>query len=90
MREADEGPNGLQLYLAEIAREPLLSKPEEERLARAMEDGRQASATLSRAAELPPERREALEEAVAAGGRARQQFIRANLRLVVSVARQWA
>ncbi len=82
--------DGLRLYLAEIGREPLLTKSEEECLARAMECGRCAADRLAAERELLLHERRALEDAVVAGERARQRFLRANLRLVVSIARQWA
>ncbi len=80
----------VRLYLREIAREPLLTKTEEASLARAIELGRDAREELDRRAEAPvTARRAALEQLVASGERARQQFVRANLRLVVAVARRW-
>ena len=85
----DEGP--LRLYLREIGREPLLSKDDEVRLARAIEAGRRASVELGRAEDenLTPARRAALEQSRTAGERAWDQLVRANLRLVVAVARHW-
>jgi RNA polymerase primary sigma factor len=80
----------LGLYLAEIGREPRLTKDEETSLAQAIERGRRASEELRGQLEvLTPSRRGALEEAAAEGERCRHRFIRANLRLVVAVARQW-
>jgi RNA polymerase sigma factor (sigma-70 family) len=80
----------LGLYLEEIGREPLLSEREEKDLARAIERGREASEHLRlHAGTLAPDARATLERAVDEGERARERFIRANLRLVVSVARRW-
>jgi RNA polymerase primary sigma factor len=90
MDGSDGGLNAVRLYLDEIRREPLLTKREEEALARTIESGRRAAEELARTDVPPAAQRAALEEAVAVGVRARQQFIRANLRLVVSVARQWS
>jgi RNA polymerase sigma factor (sigma-70 family) len=84
------GLDAFRLYLDEIGHEPPLSKDEEEALGRAIEQGRQALRELERSAALSADERSALEEAGAAGERARQRLIRANLRLVVSVARQWS
>ena len=88
MSGAGDAVDGLRLYLAQIGREPLLSRAEEEALARAMEDGRDAAHRLAEAG-LGPHERESLEKVVACGDCARQRFVRANLRLVVSVARHW-
>ena len=81
----------LRLYLREIGREPLLGKEDEGRLAQAIEAGRRASLELGRAEDesLTPARRAALEELAAAGERAWDQLVRANLRLVVALARRW-
>jgi RNA polymerase sigma factor (sigma-70 family) len=79
-----------RLYLRDIGREPLLTKEEEASLARDIERGRTADEELRRhAAVLTPERRRTLEKLAAVGERSRQRFVRANLRLVVSIARQW-
>ena len=64
----------VQQYLAELRREPLLTAAQEIELAKAIEAGRAVDAT--------PEARE-----IAAA--ARQRFIEANLRLVVSVAKRY-
>jgi RNA polymerase primary sigma factor len=82
----------LRLYLQEIGREPLLRKEDEVRLARAIAVGRRASMALTGAEDedlLTPARRAALEESAAAGERAWDQLVRANLRLVVALARHW-
>lgn len=90
MRELTHGLNAVRLYLDEVGHEPLLSFDEEQSLARMMEEGRRAAAELASLDSPGPAREEALEAAIAAGERARQRFIRANLRLVVSVARRWS
>ena len=53
-------------------------------LSRAIEDGRDAAARLA-----DGERGADLRRAVAAGARAKERFIRSNLRLVVSIARRY-
>ena len=91
MGDVNDDEGLLRLYLQEIGREPLLTKADEARLAQAIEAGRRASEELARDdGNLEPDRRAALEELVAAGERSRQQFVRANLRLVVAVARHWS
>jgi RNA polymerase primary sigma factor len=83
--EADD----VRLYLEAAAREPLLTKEEEVELAMAIERGEAAEARLE-GGRLRSETsiRKAKEE-VRKGHAARQRFIRANLRLVVSIARKY-
>ena len=83
--EADD----VRLYLEAAAREPLLTKEEEVELAMAIERGEEAQAKL-RGGRLRSETsiRKA-KELVRKGREARQRFIRANLRLVVSIARKY-
>ncbi len=79
----------LRLYLEAAAREPLLTKEEEVELAILIEHGKEAEERL-RAGRLRAESsimkaRKGVRKAEAA----RQRFIMANLRLVVSVARKY-
>jgi RNA polymerase sigma factor (sigma-70 family) len=86
-------PDLLGLYLNEAGRFALLTKADEVCLGQVIEAGRAASEELAgRGHGLAPRRTRELFEAVGAGDRARAQFINANLRLVVSVARkyQWS
>jgi len=81
-------------YLREVGATPLLTADEEVDLARRIEAGVYAAELLRRADEhedegaLDPERRRALRAVVADGERAKEHMIRANLRLVVSVAKK--
>ncbi|HEX6147725.1 MAG TPA: sigma factor, partial [Acidimicrobiia bacterium] len=79
----------LTQYLAGIGEHDLLSADDEVRLAQAMEAGAEASRRLEAGVDDPGERNR-LERAVKAGERARQRFVEANLRLVVSNARLYA
>ena len=81
----------LRQYLREIGAYPLLSAADEVNLAMAIEAGAEADGVLqSRSAKsLSAARRAQLEEASAAGAEARRQFILANLRLVVSIAKRY-
>src|SRR3954451_19674252 len=72
------------LYLNEIGLVPLLTAEEERELAQTIEAGREAATKLAQG-----ERSAALRRAVADAERARDRFIRANLRLVVSIARRY-
>jgi RNA polymerase primary sigma factor len=79
----------VRLYLEAAAREPLLTKEQEVELAIAIERGKEAEERLSRGRLRSTNSIRQAEEAVREAGRARQRFILANLRLVVSVARKY-
>jgi RNA polymerase primary sigma factor len=76
--------DSIGLYLNEIGKVPLLTAEEEKVLSRTIEAGRDAQARLDSG-----ERGKALREAVAEAAKAKDRFIRANLRLVVSIARRY-
>ena len=78
----------LRLYLQEIGKHSLLSKADEQRLGRIIEAGRNAAATLDNDGSLSDDRRAELCALVAAGERATETFVSANLRLVVSMAKR--
>jgi RNA polymerase primary sigma factor len=78
------------LYLKEMARVPLLTTEEEVSLAQRLEKGQLASeklATLN--GKATAEEREALIHAVNDGREAREHLIKANTRLVVSIAKRY-
>src|SRR4051812_50192755 len=78
------------VYLHEISKTPLLDAAQEVVLAKAVEAGLYAEHLLDGG--NTPEcdaTRDELERLVADGERAKDQFIRANLRLVVSIARRY-
>jgi RNA polymerase primary sigma factor len=83
--EADD----VRLYLEAAAREPLLTKEEEVELAMAIEHGEEAQARLQAGRLKSEVSIRKAKEAVRKGESARQRFIRANLRLVVSIARKY-
>ncbi|MDY7078727.1 MAG: sigma-70 family RNA polymerase sigma factor [Chloroflexota bacterium] len=76
------------LYLREMARVPLLRIEEEIRLARILEAGRSAMEIL-RNDGSDPVRREELERQIEEGQIAREHLIKANTRLVVSIAKKY-
>lgn len=82
------------MYLDEIARTPLLDAAREVELSRDIEAGVYAERILAADTGLPAgagadAKREELEAIVGAGERAKDIFIRSNLRLVVAVARRY-
>jgi RNA polymerase primary sigma factor len=76
-------------YLNEIGLVPLLTAEEERELSQVIEAGRDAAARLEREKGLGRRDRRQLDERVRAAAAAKDLFIRANLRLVVSVARRY-
>ncbi|HIE38499.1 MAG TPA: sigma-70 family RNA polymerase sigma factor, partial [Anaerolineae bacterium] len=76
------------LYLKEMARVPLLSTEEEVRLARMVELGREARRLLADDGTDPVERSR-LGALIEQGRAAREHLIKANTRLVVSIAKKY-
>lgn len=77
------------VYLHEISRTPLLDAAKEVDLSKAIEAGLYAAHLLTEEPLPVGVQRDELEQLVAEGERAKDLFIRANLRLVVSIARRY-
>ncbi len=78
------------LYLKEMARVPLLTTEEEVELAKRLEAGNMARAELAMLGEeVSEERRRELEALIEDGKEARDHLIKANTRLVVSIAKKY-
>jgi len=78
------------LYLKEMARVSLLGVDEEIQLAQRIEAGRAAQKELQKSnGSCPQARRQELEERVQEGSSAREHLIKANTRLVVSIAKRY-
>jgi RNA polymerase sigma factor (sigma-70 family) len=77
------------VYLHEISRTPLLDAQAEVTLAKAVEAGLYAEHLLDGGSTPAGVERADLERIVTEGEQAKDQFIRANLRLVVSIARRY-
>ncbi|NNC76238.1 MAG: sigma-70 family RNA polymerase sigma factor [Acidimicrobiia bacterium] len=92
-RRAKEAPvsDGVGLYLEEVASHTLLTAEDEVTLARLMEAGREAAVLLAVPdAKLTASKKVQLRRDVRAADDAKAQFIRCNLRLVISIAKRYA
>ena len=76
-------------YLNEIGAVALLTADDEKMLSKAIEKGRDAHVVLDGEEKLTAAERRSLRTAVREAEAARDRFIRANLRLVVSIARRY-
>ena len=81
--------DSIGLYLKEMARVPLLSTQEEVRLAKLFEEGQAAEYRLGKNGHDPEQQRRRLEQAIKEGKAAREHLIKANTRLVVSIAKKY-
>jgi RNA polymerase primary sigma factor len=88
-RQSAEQQDAVGAYLEAIGRHELLTKDDEARLGRLVMDGLAALERLDGPERLRPTQRRQLQQAIAAGQRARDEFVVANLRLVVSIARRY-
>jgi RNA polymerase primary sigma factor len=78
------------LYLKEMSRVPLLNMEEETDIARRIETGRHSQVELDRSnGGCPPQQKKLLQQQVEDGQLAREHLIKANTRLVVSVAKKY-
>jgi len=86
--ESLDTSDAVSLYLREIGRVPLLTAEEEVELAKRMEEGRFAKRRLRRGESREEEARR-LRAIAEHGNQAEQHLIKANSRLVVSVAKKY-
>jgi RNA polymerase primary sigma factor len=80
----------VRLYLNEIGQVDLLTADDERRLGKAIRDGLDAQRQLEESgSSLGLKERRALQRVVSEGNAAKDHMVRANLRLVVSIARRY-
>ncbi len=79
----------VRLYLNDIGKHALLAKDDEARLAQAIEAGRAARSASALTEGITPARRRELSRLSRDGDLAAETFVKANLRLVVSIARRY-
>ena len=88
--EREKNVDTVGLYLKEMSRVPLLTTEEEIDLAQRIEAGRKAKIKLAEKNEnIPPKTFQKLETLVRGGFAAREHLIKANTRLVVSIAKKY-
>jgi len=91
-RRPSVDPNAdlVQFYFRDIRPiSSLITADEEQNLARAVQQGKQAQLRARRSPSMPADERARIESQIAAGENARQQLIISNTRLVVSVAKSF-
>ena len=89
-REGASVADTVGMYLEEVSSHTLLTADDEVALARAMEAGRKAERRLDSSDDLTSEQRATLYRLVHDGEEAKMEFIRANLRLVISISKRYA
>lgn len=86
----DSGPDAVRMYLNEIGQVDLLNAEDERRLGKLIKDGIAAQVALDAGeGKLGLRERRALQREIKEGEKAKEHMVRANLRLVVSIARRY-
>ena len=81
--------DAIGLYLDAVSNHDLLTAEDEIRLARTIERGQAAEQLLAGTADLDTQKRAELVRHIRLAEHAKQQFIRSNLRLVISIAKRY-
>ena len=79
----------MRLYLNEIGQHDLLTAEDERRLGKLIKDGQVAVERLTGDDKVEPSEKRSLRLAAKAGQDAKEEMVKANLRLVVSIARRY-
>ena len=79
----------VRLYLNDIGKHALLAKDDEARLAQTIEAGRVARVASALTEGITPARKRELSRLSRDGDEAAETFVKANLRLVVSIAKRY-
>ncbi|MBM3696429.1 MAG: sigma-70 family RNA polymerase sigma factor, partial [Actinobacteria bacterium] len=90
LRDISGMSDAIGRYLDSVAEHGLLTAEDEVRLARSMEQGRRAQHRLDCDSALTPADRARLYRTVHEGDEAKAEFIRCNLRLVISIAKRYS
>ena len=89
MAVTERGSDAMRLYLNEIGQHDLLTAEDERRLGKLIKDGQVAVERLTGDEKVEPAEKRALRMAAKAGQDAKEEMVKANLRLVVSIARRY-
>jgi RNA polymerase primary sigma factor len=89
VREVPGLSDSIGMYLESVAEHDLLTADDEVRLSRAMEQGRRAQQRLDNDGSFSLADRARLYRVIHQGDEARAEFIRSNLRLVISIAKRY-
>jgi RNA polymerase sigma factor (sigma-70 family) len=81
--------DAIGIYLEAVSSHELLEAEDEVRLARSIEIGAEAEDELASPGDITRERRVSLVRQIRQAEHAKQQFIRCNLRLVISIAKRY-
>jgi RNA polymerase sigma factor (sigma-70 family) len=82
--------DAIGMYLDAVSNHSLLTAEDEVSLARSIEMGKQAEMALATHGEIPAAERVTLVRRIRLADHAKQEFIRSNLRLVISIAKRYS
>jgi RNA polymerase sigma factor (sigma-70 family) len=89
MRDSPPLSDAIGMYLDSVSEHGLLTAEDEVRLSRIMEAGSRAQQRLDSTPDLDPAEKAVLYREIHAADEAKAEFIRSNLRLVISIAKRY-